>query len=282
MPSQKALKARLCALAIALVASAAASAGEHLDVVTIGQLPLWHGDPTTLTLISGLHTHSSNDGVQPDVRYGATVKDRLLYPDYTLTALPAKAIPNGWHLGFGSSDTDCKRATFKFSSDVDGSSRSLEVVRNRTDGLLDRMLDHVLPCLGGSATIYYGVMASDNVLAVMTADPAYRFFDTATGQVSPLVILTSRNDATNLLVTPEGELLIEAQPEVVLPGQEPHPLPEWGIRVVSWKGISFTGGYSSATEKRVDDLNHLSSLEGKRQHEEYLLRASQPASTSSR
>lgn len=196
--------ARLAVLVATLAVTATSAQADSLETAVLSKLPVSTEHQGELWHLNALPFGCSGCGTP----YASTNGTRTVNAYVTGGVEPLRNFvqhPGGWefrHVG-GSCLTSRLEARLIASPEV---VRTALLERNRLQGFVNRRLS----CIGGSSTVYYGLVANSRYLAFETAEPGFVFFDLQVGRFVPWVLTTERSaGGMNLYADQSGSLYVD-------------------------------------------------------------------------
>ncbi|NOU41001.1 MAG: hypothetical protein HOO85_06990 [Methylotenera sp.] len=200
-------------VAIALTVSNPAIAETKVQTIHIADLPIWKGDLKGLLWLTSpksLEIYGGEDFPSKDVprsRQGVIEHPAVIHsslwekrPEVNIDSL---TLPDGWKVNVSGEGCLKLNLTVQKSS---GTGDTWMMEKDRTKGFFERRLG----CIGGGANVYHGVLLNSRYFAFASAEPGWIFFDRQTGKFLPLVVQTNPNHLSNLYVTNDGRVLVDA------------------------------------------------------------------------
>lgn len=226
------------------------------QTIPVSKMPSWKGDTRELLWLTSFDSKSSHDGPLPNDRIGAVPTSAIMHPyritnNYYGNALP---LPGGWEV-MPTSKTGCLEHEFTLYRPTDNKHATWIVKKDRHANFVSRRLG----CIGGGATVYFGVVVNSRFFAFATAEPGWIFFDRKKGEFLPFVVQDNPNFSTHLYVDRAGQILIEIQPGTYISEANlKSTQQDQGIRKIVFNGESLIGLWNPRDLQEVINANDFS------------------------
>lgn len=173
--------------------------------VHVADLPLWSGNPETLSWVNPVRLENKTVGVLPDIKWGA-VKNNLIKYSNDMMEVDKQPFKFSYDWSFESSALGCLQNTISMRNRAMGGKDFFTINQYKNAGALTRYLS----CLDHPAAVYYSV-ETPHYIALMTSEPGWLFYNKDTYEFLPLVVETNRDEASNLYLSSTGQFLIDIQ-----------------------------------------------------------------------
>lgn len=181
------------------------SNNESFKYVHVADLPVWNGNPDTLSWINPIRLENKTVGVLPDIKWGAVKLNMIKYSN-DLMEVEKQPFKFSYDWSFESSSLGCLQSTIAMRNRAMGGKDFFTINQYKNASSLTRYLS----CLDHPAAVYYAV-ETPHYVALMTSEPGWVFYNKDTYAFKPLVVETNRDEASNLYLSSSGQFLIDIQ-----------------------------------------------------------------------
>ncbi|MBI6882814.1 hypothetical protein [Pseudomonas putida] len=181
------------------------SDNSNFKYVHVADLPVWNGNPETLSWINPIRLENKTVGILPDIKWGANKRNMIVYSN-DLMEVDKQPFKFSYDWSFETSAVGCLQNTIAMRNRAMGGKDFFTVNQYKNAGALTRYLS----CLNHPAAVYYAV-ETPRYVALMTSEPGWLFYDKDTYTFKPIVVETNRDEASNLYISSTGQFLIDIQ-----------------------------------------------------------------------
>lgn len=173
--------------------------------VHVADLPLWSGNPETLSWINPIRLENKTVGILPDIKWGVNKRSMIKYSN-DMMELSKQPFKFSYDWSFESSSVGCLQNTIAMRNRALGGKDFFTINQYQKAGSLVKYLS----CFSHPASVYYSVETS-HYIALMTSEPGWVFYNKDTFAFEKIVVETNRDAASNLYLSSTGQFLIDIQ-----------------------------------------------------------------------
>jgi hypothetical protein len=229
------------------------------QAIRISDLPSWQGDTKSLLWLTPNESNyggSSHESSRPDVRLGVKRTEAVMHPYRVSSNYFGNLIqlPGGWEVS-KSLRTGCLEFDLNLHHPADGRRATWVVQKERDAGFFSRRAG----CIGGSSTVFYGVLLNSRYFAFETSEPGLIFFDRLKGEFLPYVLQGDPNLSSHLYVDGQGQVLVEIQPGTAIGEAYSKPkIQEHGVKQIILGGSPLIAPWNPVDLRDVAEANAFS------------------------
>jgi hypothetical protein len=173
--------------------------------VHVADLPLWNGNPESVSWINPIRLDNKTVGILPDIKWGSNKRNQIKYLNLMME-VDKQPFKFSYDWSFESNAIGCLQNTIAMRNRAMGGKDFFTINQFKSAGKASRYFS----CLSHPASVYYAVETSHYV-ALMTSEPGWLFYNKDTYLFEPIVVEVNRDEASNLYITAAGEFLIDIQ-----------------------------------------------------------------------